>query len=100
MPPVCRIGDIGVGQCCNHSPIPCIGMSGTVSTGASTVLAESSPIARIGDIVIGGCGHIGIIVSGSPTVLVAGSPAARIADSFVGDFTGVLVTGASTVMVG
>lgn len=100
MPPVCRIGDMGVGRCCCHSKPPCIGMSGTVATGAPNVLAVGSPIARIGDIVIGGCGHVGIIVSGSPTVLIAGSPAARTADSFVGCFTGVLITGAPTVMIG
>lgn len=100
MPPVCRIGDLGVGTCCCHSDPTCIGMTGTVITGAATVTVLGSPIARIGDIVLGGCGHVGVIVGGSGSVFAMGSPVSRVADSFVGCFTGVLVTGAATVLAG
>ena len=98
--PVARVGDLGVGQCCCHPPVPCIGMSGTVSTGSVNVFAAGSLVTRIGDIVIGGCGHVGIIVSGSGSVIVNGIPASRIGDAFVGCFTGTIVTGAPNVLVG
>lgn len=97
MPSVSRIGDMGVGVCCCHPPIPCIGMAGMLVVGSGDVITENSPTSRIGDVVLGFCGHCGIMVSGSPTVQVDNIPVVRVGDAFVGCFTGVLVTGAATV---
>ena len=68
----------------------------TLITGASTKICESSNVSRIGDIVIGNCGHIGVMVTGSATETSEGSKTVRVGDNFSGCFTGVLVTGAST----
>lgn len=99
MPSISRIGDLGVGTCCCHPPIPCIGMSGIIITGASTVFAEDSNVSRITDIVLGFCGHTGILVSGSPNVFAEALNTVRIGSAFVGCFTGTIVTGATTVFV-
>ena len=95
--PVSRITDVGVGICCCHPPIPCIGMVGVIITGANKTNVENQPVSRIGDIVIGNCGHIGIINTGSSTVLTENSSTARVGDSFSGCFTGTIITGAETV---
>ena len=75
-------------------------MSGTLITGASTVVYEGMSVSRISDIVLGGCGHTGIMVTGSSTVIVEGIGSSRIGDMFVGCFSGSLVTGASSIMSG
>ena len=95
--PIARIGDMGVGVCCAHNG--CISMTGKLITGAITVLAENSQVSRIGDIMLGDCGHIGIMITGSGTVMAEGSPVVRIGDSFSGTFSGVVVSGANTVVV-
>ena len=99
MPSVARIGDIGIGQCCDSSHNGCIQMSGRIISGASQMSVENSPPARCGDIVLGNCGHTGVIVSCSPNYIVENNGIARIGDSFVGTFSGILVTGALTVEV-
>jgi uncharacterized Zn-binding protein involved in type VI secretion len=68
-------------------------MSGIVQASGSIVYADNLQVARVGDIVIGACGHTGVIVSGSSKVFAEGIPVARVGDSFVGCFTGVIVTG-------
>ena len=93
---ISRVTDLGVGICCCHPPIPCIGMSGMLITGAATVGVENQPDSRIGDIMLGFCGHIGVMVTGSPTITVENSPTVRVGDMFAGCFTGVVVTGAGT----
>jgi uncharacterized Zn-binding protein involved in type VI secretion len=97
MPVVCRIGDIGTGICTCH-PTP-ISTSGVIVTGASISSVEGQNIARIGDIVLSSCGHTGIIMVGSNDSICEGSPIARVGDNFSGCFTGILVSGASTVSV-
>lgn len=88
---IARRGDIGVGTCkCHQHPI---GMSGIVQANGSIVYADDLQVARVGDIVIGACGHTGIIVSGSSKVFAEGIQIARVGDSFVGCFTGIIVTG-------
>jgi len=91
-----RIGDIGVGVCCCHPPIPCIGMAGVIVTGCPSMTICNMPDARIGDIVLGYCGHPGILVTGSPNTNSCNSPRVRISDVFAGCFTGVIVTGCPT----
>lgn len=100
MPNDSRISDIGVGICCCHCPACCIGMSGHLITGASTVIYEGMPTSRLTDIVLGFCGHTGTMVTSSTTVIVEGLGTVRIGDNFEGCFTGVLVTGASTIISG
>jgi len=93
---IARIGDIAVGTCCCHSDPTCRPWVGVIASGAGTVLAEGSPISRMGDIAVS-C-HAGIIASGAGTVLTEGSPTARIGDIVVGCPIGVIVTGAATVL--
>lgn len=98
MPELARIGDIGVGYCCAHNG--CIQMSGVIVTGAATIIGEGSNAARIGDIVVGNCGHTGTIVTGSSSVIGEGSGLARIGDRFQGTFSGTIVTGAASIEIG
>lgn len=100
MPATARTGDIGVGICCCHPPIPCIGMSGIVISGATTSIVEGSPPARCADLVLGGCGHVGVIISCSSTKVSEGLGTARSGDGFSGCFSGVIVTGAATDISG
>jgi uncharacterized Zn-binding protein involved in type VI secretion len=51
-------------------------------------------------IVLGYCGHIGIIVDGSSTVKTDNLNKARVGSNFVGIFTGVIITGDATIQVG
>jgi uncharacterized Zn-binding protein involved in type VI secretion len=93
---ISRVTDLGVGICCCHPPIPCIGVTGVLITGAGTVSVEGQSDSRIGDLILGSCGHIGVMVTGSPTVTVENSPTARIGDIFSGCFSGVIITGAGS----
>ena len=95
MPANSRISDIGVGICCCH--LECIGMTGMLVTGSHNVTVEDSPQSRLTDIVLGFCGHVGIMVTGSPDTDINGMAESRVTDVFTGCFTGILVTGASTV---
>ena len=98
MAELARIGDVGIGYCTGHNGT--IQMSGHIVTGAATIIGEGSNAARIGDIVVGNCGHTGIIVTGSSTVIGEASGLARIGDRFQGTFSGTIVTGAATIEVG
>lgn len=97
MPGVARIGDIAVGTCCCHSDPTCVPYTGIIASGAGTITAEGSQVAKIGDITVG-C-HVGIIATGSPTVLAEGSNISSIGDSVVGCPSATIVTGAGTVYV-
>jgi len=100
MPQTSRVADIGIGVCCCHPPIPCIGMSGVLITGAGRITVEGSKVSRITDIVLAGCGHTGVMVTGSGTEISEGLGTVRVTDQFVGCFTGSLVTGAATDQTG
>jgi len=93
---LCRCTDIGVGICCCHSKPKCRHKIGFVITCSDDVLTDNLGAARVTDIVMATCGHVGVLVSGSPTTYVDGLPRIRIGDPFVGCFTGVMVTGSST----
>ena len=97
---VARVGDIGVGICCGHPPAPCIPMTGTLITGATNFLSESLPVSRIGDIMIGSCGHIGTMITGCDTFTIIGSGVCRIGDSFSGVFSGAVISGSTKFLVG
>lgn len=86
-----RATDIGVGVCVSHkTPIP---MTGAIVSGSGNVTTNGLSTARMGDIVLGGCGHIGVIVTGSATVTVNAQGMAHRGDAFVGSFSGVIVSG-------
>ena len=92
------ITSIGVGVCICH--IPPIPMVGVVVLGAPNKSSESLAAARIGDIVIGTCGHIGVLVTGSSSVQSSMIQQSTIGSPFAGCFNGVIVLGASPCFSG
>jgi len=53
-------------------------------------------IARVGDSVLPGCGHVSTIVSGSGTTFADGIPVARIGDSVTGPYVATITSGSGT----
>ena len=89
---------MGVGICYCHTPaIPMIGL---VLTGSQNTKVNNCPLARIGDLVLGYCGHIGVIISGASFTKTNASPVARKSDYFVGCFTGFILTGSHNTFIG
>jgi len=68
MPGVSRLNDSASGNCCCHSDPPCINTSGMIITAAPTTNVGGPPVARNGDIVLGYCGHVGVIVTSMSAV--------------------------------
>jgi len=95
-----RVLDVGVGQCCCHSSPTCIPMTGMIVTGSGTVFSNKLGAARLNDVVLGECGHVGLIAMGSSTIGSNSLPQARITSVFVGCFTGTIVTGSGNVIGG
>lgn len=95
-----RTTDTCVGVCTGHPPVPSIPMVGTITTSSTSVSAGGLGCARMGDIVVGACGHIGVIVSYSGTVSANGMGMARKFGTFVGQFSGIIVGGEGTVDIG
>lgn len=91
---------VGVGICFGHPPFIFIPMIGTVITGSPNVKAESLNVGYNTSIVLGYCGHIGIIVTGASKTKVNGLDKSYIGSTFTGIFNGVITTGASKVNVG
>jgi hypothetical protein len=98
MPPQSRYTDLGVGVCICH--ITSIPMTGMVLTSSSNHIVENLGAARRFDLVLGFCGHIGILITASATKLINNNGACRIGDMFSGCFTGTLITGAGTYITG
>lgn len=98
--PQARMTDVGVGTCCCHHDPTCIGMSGVIITSSSNDNSNGLGMARMTDIVLGGCGHIGVLVTGSPSVFGNGLSSSRLTDFFTGCFFGTIVTGSPNVFVG
>lgn len=88
-----------VGICSCHTPSP-IPMTGRLLTTSSDFLAGASGAGRMTDIIIGYCGHTGTIISGSSKSFINGLPAARVGDRFSGCFTGTIITGKNTLLIG
>lgn len=96
--PCAHVTSVGVGVCsCHKHPWH---TSGIVINGSANVLTNHLPTARVGDMVMGHCGHMGIIIMGSATVRTNFINTARLGDSFSGCFRGVIVTGSPNVLVG
>jgi len=92
-----RYGDVWSGICCCHPPIPCIGMSGIIIQSSEDTKINNKGSARLGDIVIGSCGHTGIIVTASSTVKVNNKGKARVGDVVSGCCQGTIVSGSPNV---
>lgn len=94
MKPIALVGDHH--QCpASSGPVPHVG--GPIIKGATTVLVNGRPIARVGD--QAACnGPLDIIIEGSSTIFVEGLPAARMGDKTA--HGGVIVVGDPSVIVG
>ena len=92
MPGVARAGDIWSGICCCHNDPDCISMSGPIVSFSADVIGNGRGAARLGDSVIGNCGHPGNIVTASPNVICNGRGLARLGDVVVGCTIGQIVT--------
>ncbi|NPB00304.1 MAG: hypothetical protein GXO10_02920 [Crenarchaeota archaeon] len=93
-----RVGDIGVGVCvCHDHPKHMIGL---IATGVTSVSTCYSMQSAIGDIVLGACGHPGIIVSCLTNSSVEGRGMAHIGSVFVGCFNGIVTTGCGSTSGG
>ncbi len=95
-----RTASIAVGQCCCHSSPTCISANAPLISFSGDCTYEGMGAGRIGDVVLNGCGHTGIISSGSSQVLINGIPGAWIGSVTIGCVRGVIVNGAPTVQIG
>jgi len=93
---VARVSDIWVGTCyaCSGNPQ----VSGIVITGSPDVLTNDRQTARVGDIVVGNCGHTGIIITGCNTVFANDREVAALTDLVGGNVNGIIVTGSTDVV--
>ena len=94
MPQVARLTDKFSGVCTCH-PIP-IPMTGEIITCSPNAKSEGLGVARIGDTVLGLCGHTGTIVSGSTSNKTNGKYKAFIGSQVTGCLVGTIISGAST----
>lgn len=100
MPPVCTVGDIGVGICPAHYPSP-IPFTTTFSRGVSTVSAYGKNIITIGGSGNSSCGHDTVALTGSSTVFAGGMGVHRVGDTGIGSGGGTYTaTTGQAVMVG
>lgn len=82
---VARVGDSHKGvcdhgqKCCPHN------VSGTVTSGSSTVTVNGKGVARAGDSVVHNCPHCGTgtIIASTKTVTVGGKLVARSGDTVI-----------------
>ncbi len=92
-----RIGDIWSGVCCCH--LGCIPMAGPIVTGATSVRSDGIITGILTSIVIGFCGHAGVVVTASDIVYAENLGKARIGDTVAGCTNGVIVTASHDVRV-
>lgn len=98
MNPTSFLTSIGVGTCvCHPIPIPMVGVVVSASPNKSL---ESKGANRVGDIVLGYCGHVGVMVAGSSTVTTNNLAQCVVSSPFVGCFNGVIVSGAAAHFTG
>lgn len=93
MPASSRLTDIWSGICCCHSDPTCISMAGPIVTGSPNTNSGGLAQARLSDMTIGYCGHVGAIVTGSLNCNANGLAKARIGDQVSGCNIGKIVTG-------
>lgn len=95
MPAVSRLTDIWSGICCCHSSPTCISMAGPIITASGNHDSSALPVARLTDMVIGYCGHVGNIITASSRNITNALGKARIGDSVSGCTIGSIITGNS-----
>lgn len=95
MPAIARIGDTIQGYCHAHNTT----VSGEIVQGSDNTNGNGKKIARVGDMVLGSCGHTSYIVSGSPNVTANGIAVARVGDAIDGTITGTIITGSPDIFV-
>lgn len=95
MPNVSRVTDLWIGICCCHFDLdpPCIPMGGYIFIGSPDVQSSGLSGARVGDLVVGYCGHIGFIVSGSSGNTTNGKGKAVVGSTVAGCTIGQIITG-------
>jgi len=96
------ITSIGVGFCIHpsHSPNIPLPMVGVVILGSPNKTSSNLAAARVGDLVIGFCGHLGVLVMGSSDVQSTYIQQSLIGSPFVGYFNGVIVHGSAPCFSG
>jgi len=88
---------IGVGICTGHLiPIP---TAGVIITSSGDTKIDNLGSARVTDIILSFCGHVGVLVTGAGTVKTNSLSKVRIGSVFVGVFSGVIITGFSGVQI-
>lgn len=85
--------DMGSGTCTHPSHIIPIPMIGYVMSASPVIYTDKFPQIEMTHIMIGNCGHIGVLVGGSGTGYGDISSLIRLSDSFVGTFSGVMALG-------
>jgi hypothetical protein len=71
-------------------------MSGVIISGSGKTYVESLSVARLMDIVVGNCGHVGIIISGSGMDFADSIGIARLSDQTTGCFRANIMTASGT----
>jgi uncharacterized Zn-binding protein involved in type VI secretion len=102
MPGMARVGDMFSGICCCYpSPPPvCIAMVGTIVTGEPNHTADGLSVALLGSLVVGACGHTGIIITASSKTSSGGVANAFLGSSVSGCLIGTIITGSPNVSTG
>jgi uncharacterized Zn-binding protein involved in type VI secretion len=96
---IARCGDLFSGICCCENG--CVGMTGVVVTCSSDVITNNRGTARLGDVVIGICGHPGLIITSSSTVNANNRGIARLSDAVgSGCLIGILITASGNSFTG
>jgi hypothetical protein len=95
LPSQTRIGDIGVGSCPCHPPIPVVGYVTIFVTGKGAK-SDGRDECTVGTVGVASCGHATVALTGSSTTLNAGSPNHRVGDVGANCGAYVAVTGSPT----
>ncbi len=95
MSQIARLGDSTEGSCVFHG-----GVSGVITSAASTTLVNGIPVARLGDVVTAACGHVGIISSASSSAYAEGVPIARLGDAVSGTYNATIVSSSNDSFAG
>lgn len=87
---IARLGDATYGTCyCHDEPIT---VGGKIISASEDCFTNGRGTARIGDTVMGDCGHTGTIISGKENDFVNGRSVARLGDSFNGCYVGQIIS--------
>ena len=92
---IARVGDSFIGTCRGHkNPIT---VSGTITTGSSTVKVNGRQCATHGSLCVASCGHFAFVLASKSNVKANGKPIAQIGDSVNGIITGRIINGSNNV---